>query len=163
MFRRDHGGQRADTIWLTNWLEKRRIGVARPEVNAIIKAGVDRTVASWIVHLARQASRSDNIPISATTRVTGPRIGGKVVPFNERRTHAEGCRGYDFWPASALVLELRLHVVAVQQRDEVDRDLLRARRSHSPWFVHEPKHRSISSTMRDDPACSARAGPAGAG
>jgi hypothetical protein len=58
-------GDRSNTIWLTNWLEKRRIG-SPDEVNAIIKAGV--TNGAGIVHWPQPWV--DNIPIKRDDPVT---------------------------------------------------------------------------------------------
>ena len=58
-------GDKSNTIWLTNWLEKRRIG-SPDEVNAIIKAGV--TNGAGIVHWPQ--AWVDNIPIKRDDPVT---------------------------------------------------------------------------------------------
>ena len=85
-------GDKSNTIWLTNWLEKRRIG-SPDEVNAIIKAGV--TDGAGIVHWPQ--AWVDNIPIKRTTR-SG--VSGSVVHARACQRRPETSGGYDFWPAS---------------------------------------------------------------
>ena len=100
MFRVIKGDQKGD-MWLTNWLEKRHI-TSPAEVNAIIKAGVT----------------------NGAGLVTWPQAWVDAIPVIENDPNGRS----GLLAGERAVLELGLHVVAVHERDEVDRDLLRARR-----------------------------------